>query len=140
MRNTTTVAAALAAPLTLIAVALAGCSDDSASADEPSPSAAAIEYEGVSPDELVACLDDAGAPAAIGDSVPLGVEVPVVGVEAEGGATLWVFRTVADAEDNRTAITLSEEDTPTSRQAGNVVLTYDYLDTAPVDAVDGCLA
>ncbi|GAA5141172.1 hypothetical protein GCM10023340_02420 [Nocardioides marinquilinus] len=140
MRNTITVAAALAAPLTFAAVALAGCSDGSTPADEPSPAAAAVEYEGVAPDALVACLDDAGAPAAVGDSVPFGVEVPTVAVEAAGGATLWVFRTVADAEDNRTTITLSETDTPLGRLAGNVVVSYDDPGTAPVEAVDACLA
>jgi hypothetical protein len=140
---TTIALLAAAAPLTLL---LTACGDDASSdgggdgGDAASPAAAEVTYEGTDPDTLLGCLTDAGVPSELGDSVPLGVEVPVVGVEAEGGATLWVFQTDADASDNRFLITLSEEDTPSSRLAGNVVVRYDDPDTAPTAEVDACLA
>ncbi|MDO9456608.1 hypothetical protein [Nocardioides sp.] len=122
---------------------LAGCGDDSSDSPASSPSSAATpaaSYDGVDPDGLVACLGDAGVPSRVTDTVPLGVEVPVVDVDADGRATLWVFRTGAEAADNRPLITLSDEDTPVSRLVDNVVVHYADLDTAPVDAVDSCLA
>jgi hypothetical protein len=141
---TTVALLAAAAPLTLV---LTACGDDASSSGDgdagdgaASPAAAEVTYEGADPDTLVTCLADAGVPSVLGDSVPLGVEVPVVGVEAEGGATLWVFRTEADASDNRFLITLSEEDTPSSRLAGNVVVRYDDPEVAPTTEVDACLA
>ena len=109
--------------------------------------------DGIAPDELLGCLEDAGLPAEEKDATPMGVEVPVVGLDVgplEGGtgpdspqgAVLWVFTSGVAAEENRPLITLASEDTASSWVADNVVVRLFY----PADegdpqiaALTGCL-
>jgi hypothetical protein len=124
----------------LVLVGSAGCS---AGDDEPQDATTAGEaaptFDGVSPDDLRTCLGDAGIPSRTGTSVPLGVEDPVIEVDADGGVTLWVFPDAETAEANRSTITLTDSDTPSDTLVGNVVAHYDDPDTAPTEAVDQCL-
>ena len=106
--------------------------------------------DGISPDDLLGCLTDADLPALLDDATPMGVEVPTQGIEVtpldgwDGtqGAELWVFSDPAAAEANRAMITLSDEDTPTTRVAGNVVVRYFAVpepDDQQLDDLDACL-
>ena len=130
-----------------------GDSDDGKSADpdpttssssSPSSSAAADEgltvTDGITPDDLVGCLTDAGLDAAASDSVPFGVEVPVVEVEVTGmtdyggdsrqGAQLYVFAEPASAADNAGVLTLGGSDDPANNRFGihrNVVRTMSIV-------------
>lgn len=129
------------APALVLLVALAGCGGDddpepeSGAAPSGSPAGFAVE-DGVAPDDLLSCLEEAGLPVVAGDATPLGVEVPVAGLEvgpldgaggdSEQGADLWVFASGTAAAENRAAITLSDKDTPTSWVAGNVVVRLFY--------------
>jgi hypothetical protein len=143
----------------LLATSLAACGDDGSdksgstretSAPPSGSSGGLVVTEGISTDDLVGCLSDADLPAVHDDAVPLGVEVPVEGIEVtpldawDGtqGVQLWVFTDPAAAEENRVYITLSEEDTPTTRVAGNVVVSYYSVPTegdAQLAALDACL-
>lgn len=144
----------VAVPILLLSSGLAACGGDGDPEAAPSssdPTGFTVE-EGITPEDLLACLEDAGLPAVLDDATPMGVEVPVQGIKVkpldegrEGspqGASLWVFTDPAAAEENRPYITLSDEDTPTSTLAANVVVTYFY---APADtdvetlAVQDCL-
>ncbi|MCW2764323.1 MAG: hypothetical protein JWO11_282 [Nocardioides sp.] len=136
----------LSAILLLVGGAI-GCGGDESGTPAPAtsdaPTAAAFTVtDGTSPADLLACLQDADLPAVDKDSLPMGVEVPVRGIEvgplsADGGddqgADLWVFTDPAAAADNRAMITLSDQDTPTSRVAGNVVVRFFHApdQTAP---------
>jgi hypothetical protein len=135
----------LASAAAVLVLTLAcGCGGDSSDSDaeqttEPRPtestSAAGPDdagdlsvTDGITPDDLVACLTDAGLTAAVTDSVPFGVEVPVVEVEVaamadykgdtEQGASLWVFADPAGAADNAAVITLGGSDDPTNNRYG----------------------
>jgi len=129
-----------------------GGGDDVKSSKDPPSAVGTTEtlvYDDTSPEDLISCLTDAGLPAALNDATPVYVEVPVTGVEIEPlgddpdqGVDLWVFADPAIAEENRVNITLSEEDTPTSKVNGNVVVDYFYVplaDDPAISAVDGCL-
>jgi hypothetical protein len=133
----------MAVPAVLLLAALTGCGDgdpEPEAAPSSDPTGFAVE-EGITPEDLLTCLEDAGLPAVLDDATPMGVEVPVQGIEVEPldtgrqgspqGASLWVFADPAAAEENRPYITLSDEDTPPSTLAANVVVTYFY---APSDA------
>jgi hypothetical protein len=151
--------AALVLPtVALLATGLVACggddSDEPAGGSETTASASGdgglVVTDGTSPDDLLACLTDADLPAVADDATPMGVDVPVQGIEVKPldgrdgtqGVELWVFADPASAAENRAAITLSDEDTPTSRLTGNVVVRYFY---APEEgdeqlaSVDGCL-
>ena len=77
----------------LVLTLAAGCGGDSGDEKtaEPRPtgstSAAAPDSggltvtDGITPNDLVGCLTDAGLAAEVSDSVPFGVEVPVVNVD-----------------------------------------------------------
>lgn len=153
--------AALVLPtvLLLAGAALSACGgDDSGDGDQATETPTAAESssgglevtDGISTDDLLTCLTDADLPATKDDTVPLGVDVPVEGIEVapldgwdgDQGAQLWVFADPAAAAENRSMITLSDEDTPTSRIAGNVVVSY-YAVHEPGDqqlaALDACL-
>ena len=142
----------------LLATGLVACgggdSDDGEQADartsSESSSPGMAVTDGITTDDLVGCLSDASLPATHKDSVPLGVDVPVEGIEVtpldgwDGtqGADLWVFTDPAAAEEYRSYITLADEDTPTSRLTGNVVVRYYYVpaaDDAQLTALDACL-
>ena len=132
--------AALVLPaVVLLGTALVGCGGDDSEgmgSDPPTTAGstgAGLEVsDGISPDDLLGCLADAGLPAELTDTTPLGVEVATEGIEVQPldgwdgdqGVDLWVFADPAAAAANRAAITLSDEDTPTSRIAGNVVVRY----------------
>ena len=96
--------------------------------------------DGITPDDLVGCLTDAGLDAATTDSQPFGVEVPVVEVEVTGmtdysgdtrqGAQLYVFADPAQAADNAGVITLGASDDPENNRFGvhqNVVRTMSIV-------------
>jgi hypothetical protein len=139
----------LTAVATLVAVATlaAGCNgDDSSTASDPegagsssasgsspasSPadstsSAPATEdpgltvTDGISPDELLACLTGAGLDAENTGSVPAGVDVPVAEIELHGmanysgdpdqGGYLYVFADPATAEAEAAVVTLGGSD------------------------------
>lgn len=141
----------------LIVGGTAACGDEKGGGTDPSPDDTSTSAggftvsEGVSPQDLLACLQQADLPAVDKDSTPLGVDVPVHGIEVgpltgegtqEQGADLWVFADPATAEEHRVEITLSDEDTPTSRVAGNVVvrLYYPADPSSPeIKALDDCL-
>ena len=88
MRTLLTSAAAV-----LVLTFAAGCGGDSGDDEtaEPRPtgstSATAPDSggltvsDGITPDDLVGCLTDAGLAAEVSDSVPFGVDVPVVNVD-----------------------------------------------------------
>ncbi len=120
----------------------AGCGGDSGDgkADEPRPtestSTAADDdsgdelavTDGITPDDLVGCLTDAGLDAAISDDVPFGVRIPVVEVEVtamtdysggtDQGAQLFVFADPASAADNAGVLTLGGSDDPAKTRFG----------------------
>jgi hypothetical protein len=135
----------LTAVATLVAVATlaAGCNgDDSSTASDPegagsssasssvssstSSSAPATEdpgltvTDGISPDELLACLTGAGLDAENTGSVPAGVDVPVAEIELHGmanysgdpdqGGYLYVFADPATAEAEAAVVTLGGSD------------------------------
>jgi len=130
------------APVALLLLALAACGGEGA----PGPSADAqgsgsesgfTVEDGITPDDLLGCLEAAGLPVTGTDSTPMGVEVPVEGIEvgplagntggdSDQGADLWVFASAAVAADNRATITLADDDTPSSWVAGNVVVRLFY--------------
>jgi hypothetical protein len=145
----------LALPTILLIVgATTACGGDTVA---PSPTATTSTAggftvsEGTSPQDLLACLQQAGLPAVDKDSTPLGVEVPVHGIEVgpltgegtqEQGADLWVFTDPTSAEEHRAEITLSEQDTPTTRVAGNVVVRLFYVpdpSDPQIGALEDCL-
>ena len=84
--------------------------------------------DGTTPDDLVGCLTDAGLDATTTDSVPFGVDVPVVEVDVTGmtdyeggtrqGAELFVFADPATAADNADALTLGGSDDPSNNRYG----------------------
>ena len=135
MRTLLTSAAAV-----LVLTLAAGCGGDSGDEKtaEPRPtgstSAAAPDSggltvsDGITPDDLVGCLTDAGLAAEVSDSVPFGVEVPVVNVDVtamadysdgtDQGAELFVFADPASAADNAAALTLGGSDDPTNNRYG----------------------
>jgi hypothetical protein len=140
----------------LLATALVACGGDDEDSGKDRPSLVESSdpglavTDGTTPDDLLTCLTDASLPAVAKDSVPLGVDVPVAGIEVtslEGwdgtqGADLWVFADPATAEEYRSYITLSDVDTETSRVAGNVVVRYFYVpteDDQQLAALDACL-
>lgn len=145
-------------PLLLLVGGLAACggedgSDPTPTADSTSSEAGFTVEDGITPDDLLGCLEDAGLPVVEKSATPMGVEVPVEGLDVgplEGGtgpdnpqgAALWVFTSASDAEENRPLITLAADDTPSSWVAGNVVvrLFYPAADGDPqVEALRGCL-
>ena len=135
MRTLLTSAAAV-----LVLTLAAGCGGDSGDEKtaEPRPtgstSAAApgsgglTVTDGITPDDLVGCLTDAGLAAEVSDSVPFGVDVPVVNVDVtamtdysdgtDQGADLFVFADPASAADNAAALTLGGSDDPTNNRYG----------------------
>jgi hypothetical protein len=158
--RTRTLRAALSlAGVALLVAGLAACGGD----DGDKPDAAAettasasgdagglVVTDGVDPDDLLACLTDADLPATMDDATPWGVDVPTQGIEVapldgwdgDQGAQLWVFTDPQAAADNRAIITLSDEDTPTSRIAGNVIVHYYAVPERgdqQLAALDACL-
>lgn len=144
----------------LLGTALAACGGSDASDGDPGAAGtssaagstgAGLEVtDGTSPDDLLGCLTDAGLPAGMNDATPMGVEDPTQGIEVKPldgwdgtqGVELWVFADPTAAAANRAMITLSDEDTPTTRIAGNVVVRY-FAVPEPGDQqladVDACL-
>jgi hypothetical protein len=124
----------------LVLTFAAGCGGDSGDDEtaEPRPtgstSAAAPDSggfavsDGITPDDLVGCLTDAGLAAEVSDSVPFGVDVPVVNVDVtemtdysggtDQGAELFVFADPTSAADNAAALTLGGSDDPTKNRYG----------------------
>lgn len=146
------------APALALLVLLTGCGGD----DEPEPDTGATPADGpatgfavedgISPDDLLSCLEEAGLPVVPNDSTPMGVEVPVAGLEvgpldgtggdSPQGADLWVFTSGTAAAENRANITLTDEDTPTSWLAGNVVVRLFYApgdDDPQIEELRTCL-
>ncbi len=158
----------------LVVVLAAGCGagpdHDPLTHPEPSPTpttaattapatapAGLTVTEGITPDELLDCLTTAGLDATISDSVPFGVEVPVVELEVtamtdyEGdpdqGAALAVFSDPEAAADNASLLTLGASDDPTNDRFGvhgNVVRVMAMIlkpgtHTGDEDALLGCL-
>ena len=120
-----------------------GCGGDSGDSGnsttaEPSPTGSSSETapaaggltvtDGITPDDLVGCLTDAGLTAAVSESVPFGVEVPVVNVDVTGmtdysggtdqGAELFVFTDPTNAADNAGVLTLGGSDDPANERYG----------------------
>ena len=153
----TTASRLVPAALLLLLGGLAGCGgeDDPAPASDPTSSSAAgfPVQDGIAPDDLLDCLEEAGLPVTAKDATPMGVEVPVEGLEVgplEGessgdsaqGADLWVFQSGTVASENRVNITLSDEDTPSSWVAGNVVVRLFYASTdgdPQIESLRSCL-
>jgi hypothetical protein len=139
----------------VLVVALAGCGDDDdRGSDEPQQSG--LEADA---DALVSCLGEADIDAGVNENVAFGVDADHVGVEASdlpsellmfdsgsgtlSGVNLWVFESAADAEEARTAITLSDADDEKSWVDGRVVVSWYYpvnREAAPAVAVDDCVA
>ncbi|WP_110205249.1 hypothetical protein [Nocardioides daejeonensis] len=74
------------------------------------------------------CLEKAGLPAVDKEAIPFGVDDPVRGVKVDlieqqdaQGMDIWVFESQEAAAENRVAITLSKQDTPTSGVVAAVV-------------------
>ena len=141
-----------AAGVVVLALALAGCSDD----DEPEQDP--LEADARS---LVSCLKDADVDAAVNESKAFGVRAEHTGVEAselpsellkfdsgsgtEQGVRLWIFESEADADESYTAITLQSEDDDDERSwiDGRVVVSWYYpvdREAAQAVAVDDCVA
>lgn len=146
------------APVALLLLALTACGgggDPEGSGDDTGSTAAAgfTVEDGITPDDLLACLEAAGLPVTTTDTTPMGVEVPVEGLEvgplaggtsgdSEQGADLWVFTSATAAAENRATITLADEDTPTSWVAGNVVVRLFYAaagDDPQIVSLQDCL-
>jgi hypothetical protein len=134
----------LVLPCLLLVLTATGCGGDDAdndSADSTAshpashtasassePSGGLTVTDGITSEELVSCLTDAGLDATATDSVPFGVEVPVVEVEVTGmtdyeggtgqGAQLFVFADPATAADNADVLTLGGSDDPTNNRFG----------------------
>lgn len=140
------------AGVVVLALALAGCSDD----DEPKQDP--LEADASS---LVSCLKDADVDAAVNDSKAFGVKAEHTGVEAselpsellkfdsgsgtEQGVKLWIFKSEADADESFTTITLQSEDDDDERSwiDGRVVVSWYYpvdREAAQAVAVDDCVA
>ena len=140
------------AGVVVLALALAGCSDD----DEPKQDP--LEADASS---LVSCLKDADVDAAVNESKAFGVEAEHRGVEAselpsellkfdsgsgtEQGVKLWIFESEADADESFTTITLQSEDDDDERSwiDGRVVVSWYYpvdREAAQAVAVDDCVA
>jgi hypothetical protein len=131
------------ASLALLAALAAGCGgDDSSTASDPAgdaPTTSAgtpaasdgvtdpasedpglVVTDGITPDDLVACLTGAGLDAVLSDSTPLGVEVPVAEIELSGmtgysedteqGGYLYVFADPATAQEQASIVTLGGTD------------------------------
>jgi hypothetical protein len=156
---------------TLLLVLTAGCGSDSSdgSAQDPpssepttaasttAPSSGLTVTDGTTPDDLLACLTGAGLDAEVSDSVPFGVEVPVVEVAVTGmtdysggttqGAELFVFADPATAADNAGVLTLGGSDDPSNNRYGvhqNVVRVMSIIlapdpHTDDESALLGCL-
>jgi hypothetical protein len=145
-----------AASAMVVALALSGCGDDDDRGGSSEPEQRGLDADA---EALVDCLDAASVDAGVNDSVPLGVDDDVVGVEAKDlpsevlkfdsgsgtltGVDLWIFETGGTAEEARTAITLDTEDGDARWVDGRVVVRWFY----PVDrtqqqavAVDDCVA
>lgn len=141
--------------LAVVLVLAAGCGDDESASptDEPSQ-ASGIQQDA---EALVECLDEADIDANVNDATPIGVDDDVVGVESDEisgeastydtskptGVDLWIFETPEQAEANRVAITLREEDDESAWVSGRVVVDWFYAvnrESAPSLAVDACLA
>jgi hypothetical protein len=139
------------AGVVLIALALAGCSDDS---DEPEQDP--LEADAAS---LVSCLEDADIDAAVNENSAFGVESEHTGVEAselpsdllafdtgegtEQGVNLWIFGSEDDAEAERVPITLQQTDGDKSWVDGRVVVSWFYpvnREAEQAVAVDDCVA
>jgi hypothetical protein len=144
-----------AAAVVVLALALAGCGDDEDSDGSDAPEQSGLEADA---DALVACLGEADVDAEINPNTAFGVESEHVGVEATdlpselllfdsgsgtlSGVNLWIFESAVDAEEGRTAITLSNEDDDKSWVDGRVVVSWYYpvnRDAAQAVAVDDCL-
>ncbi len=140
------------AGVVVLALALAGCSDD----DEPKQDP--LEADASS---LVSCLKDADVDAAVNESKAFGVKAEHTGVEAselpsellkfdsgsgtEQGVKLWIFESEADADESFTTITLQSEDDDDERSwiDGRVVVSWYYpvdREAAQAVAVDDCVA
>jgi len=135
MRTLLTSAAAF-----LVLTFAAGCGGDSGDEEtaEPQPTGSTSEAapdgggltvsDGITPDDLVGCLTDAGLAAEVSDSVPFGVDVPVVNVDVaemkdysdgtDQGAELFVFADPTSAADSAAALTLGGSDDPTNNRYG----------------------
>ena len=133
------------ASLALLAALATGCGgDDSSTASDPagdapttpasSPAASddgsepasedpgLVVTDGITPDDLVACLTGAGLDAELSDATPLGVEVPVAEIELSAmtdysgdtgqGGYLYVFADPATAQDQASIVTLGGTDDP----------------------------
>ena len=139
-----------------LALALAGCGDD-----EEGDGSGESEQSGLEADaeSLVTCLADADVEAEINPNTAFGVESEHIGVEATdlpsdlllfdsgsgtlSGVNLWIFESTAEAEEGRTAITLSNADDDKSWVDGRVVVNWYYpvnRDAAQAVAVDDCVA
>ncbi len=130
---------------------------ESTSASTAAPDGGLTVTDGITVDDLVGCLTDAGLDAAASDSVPFGVEVPVVEVEVtamtdysggtEQGAQLYVFTDPDAAADNAGVLTLGGSDDPSNSRFGvhqNVVRTMSIIlapdpHTDDENALLGCL-
>jgi hypothetical protein len=130
------------ASVVLVATVAASCGGDSGgdnaadstpstsetTTDETPEAGGLAVTDGITPDDLAGCLTDAGLDAAATDSVPFGVEVPVVEVDVTGmtdyeggtrqGAQLFVFADSATAADNANVLTLGGSDDPTNNRYG----------------------
>ncbi len=99
--------------------------------------------DGITPEDLVACLTDAGLQAAADDTTMMGVEDPHVKVEVDDlegydgqrrqGANLWVFADPEAAANNASYITLGGSDDPSNNRfavSGNVVRVFEIVTDA----------
>jgi hypothetical protein len=139
----------------VLALALTGCGDDGeGGSDEPESNG--LEADA---DALVSCLGEADVEAAVNQNVAFGVDADHAGVEVSdlpsellkfdsgsgtlSGVDLWVFESGEDAEEARTAITLSDVDDEKSWVDGRVVVSWHYpvnREAPQAVAVDDCVA